>query len=430
MMQPTSITSKMSPSYSMVKKYFMASILAFVILTFLMFLKADAVKGFHFSPKLLGLTHIATLGWITMIIFGAMFQLVPVVLQVKLFSEKLSEIQFWLFSIGVIGMVYSFFQFETDLLAIFASLVSLAILIFIFNIFASITKVKQWEITGTYIIAALIYLLFTIIAGFMLAFNLYDPYFKSNHLEYLKLHAHLAFIGWVTMMIMGVSYKLIPMFSLSHGFSIKPAKWVFAFLNAGLILLTVEYHFPERTIMLSIGTILIAAGILVYLYQIYLIMKNRVRKILDAGLTYTITSFAMMLIATALGVFLVFEKHLEPADLAKLSLIYGYLILFGFFSMVIVGQLYKIVPFLAWFHKFSVKVGLEPVPMLKDMYSEKIAKLEFYIMNSAIIGTVIAMAIENELLMYFSTGIMFLSSLLLLKNMYSIFFIRELRNVN
>ena len=58
--------------------------------------------------------------------------------------------------------------------------------------------------------------------------------------------------------------------------------------------------------------------------------------------------------------------------------------------------MYKIVPFLVWFHKFSVKVGLEPVPMLKDMFNEKFAKIEFVLMNSALIGTVAAMAFEKS----------------------------------
>ena len=421
-MQPAQIASKMSPSYKMVRKYFIASILAFVVLTFLMFINADAINGFHFQPKLLGLTHIATLGWITMIIFGAMYQLVPVVLQVKLFSEKLAEVQFWIFLVGLTGMVISFFQFDTYLLAIFASLVSLAMLIFIFNITASMIKVKEWNITGTYTAAALFYLLLTVAAGIMMAINLYNPYFKTNHLEYLKLHAHLAFVGWVSMVIMGVSYKLIPMFSLSHGFSLRPAKWVFVFVNAGLILLTVEYHFPERTILLPIGTAFIAIGNLIFLYQVYLIMKNRVRKILDVGLTDTILSFGIMLVATGLGVFLVFEKFLKQGDLDKLVLIYGYLILFGYFSLIIVGQMYKIVPFLVWFHKFSAKVGLEPVPMLKDMFSENVAKVEFIFMNTALAGTVMAMGFENERLMYVFTGLMFLSSLFFLKNMFSILF--------
>ena len=121
-----------------------------------------------------------------MIIFGAMFQLVPVVLQVKLFSVKLAEAQFWIFLIGLTGMVISFFQFDTYLLAVFASFVSIAMLIFIFNMTASMTKVKEWNITGTYIAAALVYLFFTVVAGIMMAINLYHPYFKTNHLDIFK----------------------------------------------------------------------------------------------------------------------------------------------------------------------------------------------------------------------------------------------------
>jgi hypothetical protein len=427
-MQPSEIAGKMSPSYKLVRKYFIASIFGFIVLTFLMFLNADSFKGYHFQPVLLGLTHIATLGWITMIVFGAMFQLVPVVLQVKLFSEKLAEVQFWIFLFGLIGMVISFFRFNTFLLTIFASLVSLAILLFIFNTTASMMKVKEWNITATYIAAALFYLLLTIAAGIMMAVNLYHPYFRINHLEYLKVHAHLAFVGWVSIVIMGVSYKLIPMFSLSHGFSLKPAKWVFGFINAGLILLTIEYHFSERTIMLPIGAVFIGIGNLIFLYQVYLIMENRVRKILDVGLTYSMLSFEMMFLATMLGLFLVLENFLLPEAFIKLVLIYGYLILFGYFSMIIVGQMYKIVPFLVWYHKFSAKVGLEPVPMLKDMFNGNIARVEFMFMNFALVGTIAAIAFSNETLMYISTAVMFLTSIMFLKNMFSIFLIKGIQN--
>ncbi len=427
-MNPEQIAGKMSPSYKMVRKYFIASILGFAVLSFVMFIYAGLIKGYHFQPVLLGLTHIATLGWITMIIFGALFQLVPVVLQVKLYSEKLAEVQFWIYLSGLTGMVLSFFKFDTFYLTIFASLVSLAMLLFIFNITASMMKVKEWNITGTYIAAALFYLLLTVVAGIMMALNLYTPYFKTNHLEYLKLHAVLAFVGWVSMIIMGVSYKLIPMFSLSHGFSLNPARWVFGFINAGLILLIIEYHLPQRTIMLSSGAVLIAIGNLIFLYQVYLIMHSRVRRILDVGLTYSMVSFGIMLIATLLGVFLVFENFLDPAYLSKLVLLYGYLILFGYFSLIIIGQMYKIVPFLVWFHKFSIKVGLEPVPMLKDMFNENFAKIEFVLMNSALVGTVAAIAFENKLMIYITTGLMFLSSLFFLKNMVSIFSIRGIKN--
>ena len=107
-MENSSIASAYSPPFKIVAKYFIAAIASFVILNFLLLISYSIIGGHHFQPRILAITHVATLGWISMIIFGALFQLVPVVLEVKLFSEKLAEIQFWFYLLGVIGLVYGF----------------------------------------------------------------------------------------------------------------------------------------------------------------------------------------------------------------------------------------------------------------------------------------------------------------------------------
>lgn len=228
MIQSSSIASAYSPPFRTVSKYFVAAIISFVLLNLLLLLNHSDIIGHHFNPKILAITHIATLGWISMIIFGALFQLVPVVLDVKLFSEVLAEVQFWIYLIGVIGLVYSFWFFETGFyMNISAILLNLAMFIFDFNIIMTFTRVKKWNITGLYLASAIFHLIVTAIAGLLLAINLGSPYIKIDHLQYLNLHAHVAFIGWVSMVVMGVAYKLIPMFTLSHGYSMKYANWAF-----------------------------------------------------------------------------------------------------------------------------------------------------------------------------------------------------------
>ncbi|MDX9924980.1 MAG: hypothetical protein RBS48_09455, partial [Ignavibacteriaceae bacterium] len=89
-MQPVnSLSTAYAPPYKIVMKYFFTAIFSFFLLNLLLAFNYDSFMGHHFQPKILALTHIATLGWITMLIFGALFQLIPVILQVKLFSEKL-----------------------------------------------------------------------------------------------------------------------------------------------------------------------------------------------------------------------------------------------------------------------------------------------------------------------------------------------------
>ena len=191
-MQSNSIVTAYAPPFKIVVKYFIAALIDFVILNFLLMINYKDITGFYFQPKILAITHMLTLGWISMTIFGAMFQLVPVVLEVKLFSEKLADIQFWVFSLGIIGLVTGFWNFDTGLhLNISAALLNIAVLIFAVNMVGTFIHVKKWNITGWYLISALIYLIITAIAGFLLAYNLWHPYIRISHLHYLKLHAEV-----------------------------------------------------------------------------------------------------------------------------------------------------------------------------------------------------------------------------------------------
>ena len=418
-MESTSITSAYSPPFKIVAKYFIAAIASFVILNFLLLISYSIIGGHHFQPRILAITHVATLGWISMIIFGALFQLVPVVLEVKLFSEKLAEIQFWIYLFGVIGLVYCFWIFETGTLYILSAIVlNLAMFIFAFNIVATLKKVKKWNLTGLYLAAAIFHLVVTAVAGLLLAINLAHPYIKLDHLQYLDLHAHVAFIGWVSMVVMGVTYKLIPMFTLSHGFSLTNGKWAFWLINIGLLGISTVMHYKDTTLFFYIFSAMITAGIIFFLLQVHIIFKKRIRKKFDTGIRFSFIAYLMLGLTTVLGTVMAFGN---TGRIINLTLVYGYLIIFGYLSMLIVGQMYKIVPFLVWYHKYSSKVGLEKVPMLKEMFNENYAEYGFYIMITAVIGTVASLLFRSEVGLLISFSLMFFSSLIFSFNMITIF---------
>ncbi len=418
-MEPTSIASAYSPPFKIVAKYFVTAISSFVILNFFLMISYSIIGGHHFQPRILAITHVATLGWISMIIFGALFQLVPVVLEIRLFSEKLAEIQYWIYLPGVIGLVYGFWFFETGGFFLASGiLLNLAMFIFAFNIAATLTKVKKWNLTGFYLAAAIFYLVVTAIAGLLLVINLVQPYIKIDHLQYLTLHAHIAFIGWVSMVVMGVTYKLIPMFTLSHGFSLTNGKWAFWLINIGLLGISAVIYYKNVSLFFYIFVGLITIGIILFLFQVHIIFKKRIRKGFDIGIRFSLIAYIMLGVTTILGTFMAFGN---PNSLINLTLVYGYLIMFAYLSMLIVGQMYKIVPFLVWYHKFSSKVGLEKVPMLKDMFNEKYAAYGFYLMFTAVIATVAALLLRSETGLLISFTIMFFSSIIFAFNMITIF---------
>src|SRR3989304_3249110 len=169
------IATPFTPSFKVVRLYFIIATITFVFLNGLMLLRSGYISGFHFQPKLLSFAHIAVLGWATMIIMGTMTQLIAVMTITG---------HFWFFATKGGGM------------AMAAGMLFVAVLLFVINVGLTLRKVKSINITIAHIIAAIVYLSVVATMGFLLGFNLSIPFMKGNHLHYLSLHAALGFGGW------------------------------------------------------------------------------------------------------------------------------------------------------------------------------------------------------------------------------------------
>ncbi len=376
--------TKMSPPFHLVAKYFIASVCFFMLLCALFAWSWQDIHGFYFQPHLLALTHLATLGWMTMTIFGALFQLVPVVLEVPLWSPRLAEWQFWIYLVGVLGLTSGFWTFDLGAyLDASAALILIAGYLFIWNMMQTMRFVKKWDLTSYFLSAGMFYFFFTITLGTTLAFNLGHSFLIRSHLDYLKVHAHLGLIGWVLMIIMGVALRLIPMFSLSHGTSHRYAWLAFILVNVGLLGMVIERVIFADTKLTPFFAILAAAGVLAYLVQIFLILRHRMRKALDVAMRHSIVSFslifAVVLIAVALQ-----RLPLSIQMTERTTLLYGFLALFGGISSLIIGQMYKIVPFLVWLNRYAPLAGTQAVPTMKELVNVSIARTELWLLGASL----------------------------------------------
>lgn len=373
---------QMAPSFRLVGLYLGTGITAFLALCLLLALYSADLQGAFFQGRILALTHLTVLGWVSMVIFGALFQMVPVVFETRLHSEKLAFLQYALFLPGLLGMVVSFWNFKLgDNLLVSAALTAAAFFLFIVNVGTTLIRSQARSLSGLFIATGLFYLSLTATLGFLLALNLTHPYIvRRDHLDLLKIHAHWGMAGWVGMIIMGVALKLIPMFSLAHGFQTKPAKWAYGLFNTGLLTLALGWWTGPQGWAVKTGGALLACGATCFLYQIKLIHGARLRRTPDLGMRYSLLAFSLVAVAAGLGLGLIFFNFQDGLrDGAVLT--YVSVVLLGAFSLLIMGQLYKIVPFLVWFHTFSSQVGLKPVPLLKDLYDEKIGSRQFWLMS-------------------------------------------------
>ncbi len=81
--------------------------------------------------------HILLIGFVSMMIFGVGYHLLPVFAGTELHSLRLAEIHFWLQNIGIVGLAFTL-PYKHEIALIFGVISLLAIYIFVYNVARSL----------------------------------------------------------------------------------------------------------------------------------------------------------------------------------------------------------------------------------------------------------------------------------------------------
>ncbi len=351
-----------------------------------------------------GWIHLFLLGFVMMIIFGAMAQLIPVVLEVGHVVVDVYYVILPLLALGAVVMVFGFWLMPA-LLPYGGLLVLIAMIIFAFENIATLNKTELKTLTVDTVAWSNGYLLLGILTGFAIALGLSGD-LGINVSLMLKAHVYAVLGGYVVLTIMGLSLTLIPMFSLAHGFDETAVKRAFK-----LIISSVAVVFAGAVLgfewLMMLGYALSFAGIFFYMWQIYIIAKLTVRKELDVWAKSIIFAFVTLILSIILSI-VYFITDIESILHASI-----WFLLLGFVSFFIIGHLYKIVPFLVWFERFAPLVGKEKVPMLHEMYSKEGASIMFWFSSAGVLLGGVGLLFESDILFkaggsFLFTGAIFL----------------------
>ena len=378
-----------SPPLGLPLRFFVAGPLAVLTLFAALVLGGDRLLSYYLLPANLAATHLATLGWVTMVMMGALYQFAPVVFRTRLYSERLGRWQFWLYVAGVAGLVISFRQMWTAGLAICGSAVVLAVLLFLYNIGRTLLRCTHWSLTGQYLLHAFGCLALTVFAGLTFALNLHFHWFAVPQ-HALAAHVHLGVAGWFGPTLMGVTYELMPMFALVHGHGLRLARAVLWLVTAGVVALFVALLFGLPHAVVVMAALTLATGEVLWIYDVYRMFRLRRRRAFDLTQQHTIASTIAFALTIVVGLYLLLAGPASPAAETRWYVAYAVLALGGWLTLAIMGQMYKIVPFLVWHHRYSAKMGREPVPLLRDMYSQRRARIAFWLYVAGLAGVVIA----------------------------------------
>lgn len=378
-------TSK-GPSAKVVIPHYAFASFAFLVLSILLCLTPDIFIGHYFHPKLLAITHIAALAWGSMVVFGALYQFLPVILEKPLYSEMLAIFTLFLFSGGVVLLIYSFWNFFVGIhIQIASAIICFSLVLFAINVFCTASKITKWNIETEFIVTAIIWLLLTAVIGALMAFNFSFPFLPKSHLLFLKLHAHSGIVGWFLLLIMGVASKLIPMFLLSTNLNKKKLNYSFYLTNIGLIGFLVHAYLNEEKSFSIIYALIIITGIYFFISYLYEAYKKRIRKQLDIGLKHSFLAIVIFIFPIIAALIIAINPTLKITEVAQLILFYGASIFLGFVSSLILGQTFKTLPFIVWLHLYKNKPASEKTLLPKDLYSDKLVFAQFLIYFAAII---------------------------------------------
>jgi len=399
-------------THKVVLPFYLYAALSFLVCTIILFFSATAFTQHYFHPYTLAITHIMALGWVTMIILGASHQLVPVLIEGRLYSIKLAYSSFVLAAVGIPLLVYGFYVFNMGWPAKWGGrFVLLSVLCYVINLAVSLAKSRKKNIHAIFVFTAALWLFLTAFLGLLLVYNFTYPFLSKESLDYLPLHAHAGVIGWFLLLVIGVGSRLIPMFLISKYSNTKLLWVIYVLINGGLLIFVIFFlYFPETSIyFIPVAAILFA--IVLFGYYCYRSFKQRIRKQVDEQMKISLLSVIMMLLPIILLITIIGWLLVDTVN-TQLVLVYGFVVFFGWITAIIFGMTFKTLPFIVWNKVYHLKAGLGKTPNPKDLFSNKVFVAMTLVYLAGFILFIIGAYLADIFLLNLAAALLVLAALL------------------
>lgn len=400
-------------SYKVVLPFYVYAAIAFFVACILLVFSVNGFTTHYFQPHTLAITHIMALGWGTMIILGASHQLVPVMIENKLFSNGLAWASFIMAATGIPLLIYSFYFFDMGWPAQWGGhLIVSAIILYVVNLMISMAKSKHENVHAVFVLTATIWLLTTTIIGLLLVYNFTTPFLSKDSIKYLPLHAHIGIIGWFLLLIMGVGSRLIPMFLISKYSNSKKLWWIYAFINSGLLIFIFNFLYFQKSAFYIIAILFIAFSIILFTHFCYKAYKERIRKKVDEQMRLSLLSVSMMALPVVLLCIIIMLAWVQSTENISLLIIYGFIIFFGWITAIILGMTFKTLPFIVWNKVYHSLAGKRKTPNPKDLFNPLIFKWMFISYIMGFIVFTVGILLKQDFILHTGSILLLITSLL------------------
>ena len=337
--------------------------------------RPDLPGGFFHHPRMVAVVHLVTLGWISGSILGAFYIVGPLALRLPLRPGWRDRVAAGSFMTGVTAMVAHVWIGEYSRMAWSALLVAGAVLHVAVRAWIGLPRSPvPWPVK-LHVALAFANMLLASAFGMLIGLNRVYEWFAWSPMSAAFAHAHVAVLGWAVMMVIGLSYRLIPM--------IVPAE-----MPKGRAMATSAILLEVGTIGLAfalvwqpgsspVAALVIIAGLASFVTQVRNIVKRKLPAPAalprpDWATWQTHVAFGWLLIAASAGLCLTLP--IPPAWRIALGWIYGTAGLVGFLAQIVVGIQGRLLPLFAWYRMMERRDMQPPARSAHTLANQGVAK--------------------------------------------------------
>jgi hypothetical protein len=356
-----------APPFAAPLRFFLTAPLFSLAAGLLLLFVGPGLLESRWTPGLLAATHLVTVGFMLMVMLGALIQILPVVAGANL--DNPLAVARWLhagLAAGALLLAAGFLLGQAALLGAAALVLGLAVAAFLVAGARALAGVPSTSPTIRGLKLALAGLAGAAGLGVWLALAIANGWAVALPVL-ADLHAGWALGAWAGVLLAALAYVVVPMFQLTPGYPAQPSWWFPGILLGLMVGWALGVVLDAAAAIRLVRALSAVAGIGFALLTLRLQARRRrarsdvTYRYWQIGLASAIFALAMVLTATAWP---------PLAELTGWSIFAGILLLVGGFMSFIIGMLYKIVPFLAWMHLRNRGSARSPVPNMNRLLPE------------------------------------------------------------
>jgi hypothetical protein len=192
------------------------------------------------------------------------------------------------------------------------------------------------------------------VLGVILGANKHGRFLPITQLDAVHAHLHLGAVGFATLMVVGVGYRMLPMMLPAAMPRVRVAFASSLVIEAGVVGLAAALVLAKP--LVPAFALLTFAGLALFMSRLAYMLRNRrpppvERPTPDWPLVQVFQAVACLIVGSALGICLAFAS---PSDTSlRLTFAYGVFGLLGFLCQLVVGVEARLVPLAAWIRGFA-----------------------------------------------------------------------------